>query len=281
MSELATDRNPLGAYLKDRRAKLDPAALGFSLARRRTPGLRREEVAQRANVSATWYTWLEQGRGGAPSADVLDRIGRALMLTDVEREHLFLLALRRPPEVRYQVVEGVTPRLQRVLDSLEFSPALVKTSMWDIVAWNRAATAVLADYEKLAPKERNILRLMFCNTEVRAAQPDWEGAARFVVAAFRAEATRAGAAANVKALVDDLCRVSPEFATMWSDNDVRSYGEGTKQLRHPTAGLIALEYSAFAVDGRPDLGMVVYNPATPADAARIRSLLKSRASASR
>jgi transcriptional regulator with XRE-family HTH domain len=276
MSELAANDNPLGLYLKDRRAKLDPAAFGFPMSRRRTPGLRREEVAQRANVSATWYTWLEQGRGGAPSADVLNRIARALMMTDVEREHLFLLALGRPPEVHYQVTEGVTPRLQRVLDSLELSPALVKTSMWDIVAWNRAATAVLADYEKLAPKERNILRLMFCNADVRAAQPDWEGAARFVVAAFRAEATRAGAAASVKALVDELCRDSAEFAAMWSDNDVRSYGEGTKQLRHPTASLIALEYSAFAVDGRPDLGMVIYSPATPADAERIRLLLKSR-----
>src|SRR6202789_4455107 len=91
----------LGAYLKERRAKLDPAAFGFPQEHRRTPGLRREEVAQRANISPTWYTWLEQGRGGAPSADVLDRISRALMLTDVEREHLFLLGLGRPPEVRY------------------------------------------------------------------------------------------------------------------------------------------------------------------------------------
>src|SRR5476651_259215 len=114
-----TDQNSLGTFLKDRRARLDPAAFGFALARRRTPGLRREEVAQRANVSATWYTWLEQGRGGAPSADVLGRIARALMLTEVEREHLFLLALGRPPEVRYQATEGVTPRLQRVLDALK------------------------------------------------------------------------------------------------------------------------------------------------------------------
>src|SRR5258705_12837698 len=106
--------NLLGTYLRDRRAKLDPAAFGFPLARRRTPGLRREEVAQRANVSATWYTWLEQGRGGAASADVLDRIARAMMLTEVEREHLFLLGLGRPPEVRYRAAEAVTPRLQRV-----------------------------------------------------------------------------------------------------------------------------------------------------------------------
>jgi len=111
--------NQLGNYLKDRRARLDPAAFGFPSTRRRTPGLRREEVAQRANVSTTWYSWLEQGRGGAPSANVLDRIARALMLMDVEREHLFLLALGRPPEVRYQAAEGVTPRLQRVLDALE------------------------------------------------------------------------------------------------------------------------------------------------------------------
>src|ERR1700686_5612924 len=117
-----TDANSLGTYLKDRRAKLDPTAFGLPLKRRRTPGLRREEVAQRANVSATWYTWLEQGRGGAPSADVLDRIARALMLTDVEREHLFLLGLGRPPEVRYRPSEGVTPRLQRVLDGLDPTP---------------------------------------------------------------------------------------------------------------------------------------------------------------
>jgi transcriptional regulator with XRE-family HTH domain len=127
INEGIAHENRLGAYLKDRRTKLDPAAFGLTAARRRTPGLRREEVAQRANISATWYTWLEQGRGGAPSADVLDRIARALMLTDVEREHLFLLGLGRPPEVRYKTSEGVTPRLQRVLDALEFSPAVVST----------------------------------------------------------------------------------------------------------------------------------------------------------
>jgi len=265
--------NPLGTYLKDRRTKLDPASFGIPLTRRRTPGLRREEVAQRANVSATWYTWLEQGRGGAPSPEVLDRIARALMLTDVEREHLFLLGLGRPPEVRYQAVEGITPRLQRVLDALEVSPAFVKTSTWDVVAWNRAATVVLTDYGSLPPDQRNILRLMFCDPRVRSRQVDWESVARFVVATFRADAARAGAAKSVQALVDELCRLSPEFERIWRDNDVRTHGEGTKSMQHPIAGLIALEYSAFAVDGRPDLGMVIYNPATPQDAERIRSLI--------
>jgi transcriptional regulator with XRE-family HTH domain len=273
---MAASENLLGSYLRDRRAKLDPATLGFPLRRRRTPGLRREEVAQRASVSATWYTWLEQGRGGAPSASVCERIARALMLTEIEREHLFLLALGRPPEVRYQVTEGVTPRLQRVLDSLALSPAIVKTSTWDIIAWNRAASAVLADYGALPVRERNIVRLMFCDPRVRAAQPDWESVARFVVAAFRADAARAGAGANAQTLVDELSRLSPEFDALWRDNDVRSYGEGSKYIRHPLAGLIGLEYSSFAVDGRPDLSMVIYTPATEADAQRISSLIRSR-----
>src|SRR3954465_7372589 len=142
MSQEHHDRtnNLLGTYLKDRRIRLDPAALGFPVGRRRTPGLRREEVAQRSNISATWYTWLEQGRGGAPSADVLNRIADALMLTDVEREHLFLLGLGRAPEVRFQKNGDVTPRRQRVLDSLEPSPPLPRTALWDIPSLNQAAT---------------------------------------------------------------------------------------------------------------------------------------------
>jgi transcriptional regulator with XRE-family HTH domain len=261
--------------LKDRRAKLDPASFGFPLTRRRTPGLRREEVAQRANVSATWYTWLEQGRGGAPSPEVLDRIARALMLTEVEREHLFLLALGRPPEVRYQAVQGIAPRLQRVLDALEFIPALVKTATWDVLAWNRAAAAVLTDYGTLEPAERNILRLIFRDRRVHCKQTDWEGVARSVVAAFRADTARAGATGAVKSLVEELCRSSPEFEAMWRDNDVRSHGEGTKRLDHPQAGSLALEYSTFAVDGRPDLALVIHNPATARDAERIRALVEA------
>jgi transcriptional regulator with XRE-family HTH domain len=272
---MATDENLLGTYLKDRRARLDPATFGLPLTRRRTPGLRREEVAQRANVSATWYTWLEQGRGGAPSTGVLERIARALLLTDVEREHLFLLASGRPPEVRYHSSEGITPRLQRILDLLEFSPAVVKTAAWDIVAWNRAAAAALTDYGSLPPGQRNVLRLMFCDPRVRAAQYDWDGVARFVVATFRADAARAGAATQVSALVEELCQRSPEFAAMWRDHDVRSYGEGIKRMRHPIAGSIAFEYSAFAVDGRPDLSLIIYNPATPQDVESVRSLLRT------
>jgi transcriptional regulator with XRE-family HTH domain len=257
--------------------KLDPAAFGFSAERRRTPGLRREEVAQRANISPTWYTWLEQGRGGAPSADVLDRIACALMLTDVEREHLFLLGLGRPPEVRFRKKDGVSPRLQRVLDALDPSPALIRTAIWDVVAWNQAATVMLGDYGSLPPEQRNILRRIFLDPRARDVQYDWESVARFVVGAFRVDAARAGASEEVGPLVEDLCRLSPEFKAMWRDNDVHgAHGEAVKHIRHPVLGPLAFEYSAFSVDGRTDLSMVVYNPATPADAHRISALLQSQ-----
>lgn len=273
MNERIASHHLLGAWLKDRRTKLDPAAFGFSSKRRRTPGLRREEVAQRANISPAWYTWLEQGRGGAPSADVLDRIAGALMLTDVEREHLFLLGLGRPPEAHYEKNLGITPRLQRVLDALNPSPALIRTATWDIVAWNRAATVMLVDYGALAPEQRNVLRLMFLDPRLRAAQYDWESVARFVVGAFRVDVARAGAATAVSSLVDELCRLSPEFDAMWRDTSVHTHHEGIKHIRHPVFGPFAFEYSAFAVDGRPDLGMVVYNPATQADQDKINAVI--------
>ena len=269
----ADSGNKLGTYMRDRRTRLDPAALGFG-GRRRTPGLRREEVAQRANISPTWYTWLEQGRGGAPSADVLDRIAMGLMLTDPEREHLFVLGLGRPPEVRYKPTDGVTPRLQRVLDALVVSPAIIKTATWDVVAWNQAAAMLLTDYPKLPREGRNIMRLMFADPGVRARQEDWRSVARYVVGAFRADAARAGANAEIAQLVEELSRISPEFEALWRDNEVAARGEGFKRLHHTELGLLELEFSAFAVDGRPELGMVVYNPATDEVADRIRSYLE-------
>ncbi|MBB5883259.1 XRE family transcriptional regulator [Xanthomonas sp. LMG 8992] len=272
--------NSLGDFLRSRRTRLDPTSFGFS-GRRRTPGLRREEVAQRANISPTWYTWLEQGRGGAPSAQVLERLAGALLLTDAERDHLFMVALGRQPEVRYRGVAGVDPRLQRVLDALETSPAIVKTPTWDVVAWNRAAAVVLTDYGQLPVGERNILRFLFGNPAARAKQHDWERVARFVVGAFRADVVRAGIASDAAALVTELCALSAEFEMLWHDHEVLSHGEGDgeKRLRHPLLGEIALEYSAFAVEGRPDLGMIVYTPVEAGVAARIRALAAARTDA--
>jgi transcriptional regulator with XRE-family HTH domain len=271
--------NQLGNYLRDRRTRLDPASFGFGGGRRRTPGLRREEVASRANISPTWYTWLEQGRGGAPSADVLDRIAKGLMLTEPEREHLYMLGLGRLPEARYQQVDGISPRLQRVLDGMPLSPAIIKTAMWDVVGWNRAAAALLTDYSLLPREERNILRLLFTGGKGRARNEDWESVARFVVGAFRADMARAGAHGSAQAakLVEELSRLSPEFEMLWQNNDVGSHSEGVKRIRHPKAGIVQLEFSSFAIEGRPELGMIVYNPATQVDAEKVRTLVKEGA----
>ncbi|SEN47853.1 Helix-turn-helix domain-containing protein [Sphingomonas gellani] len=270
--------NALGTYLRDRRARLDPAALGLAGGRRRTPGLRREEVASRANISPAWYTWLEQGRGGAPSADVLDRIAKGLMLTEPEREHLYMLGLGRPPEARYRPVDGISPRLQRVLDGMAFSPAIIKTAMWDVVGWNRAAAALLTDYSLLPREGRNILRLMFTGGKGRSRNEDCDSVARFVVGAFRADVARAGAQGSAEAsrLVEELSRLSAEFATLWQNHDVDAHSEGVKRIRHPVAGLVKLEFASFAVEGRPELGMIVYNPATAADGERVRALIEQK-----
>ncbi|KKC24182.1 helix-turn-helix transcriptional regulator [Sphingomonas sp. SRS2] len=262
----------LGTFLRERRTRLDPAALGYAGGRRRTPGLRREEVAQRAGISSTWYSWLEQGRGGAPSAHALDGLAEALMLTEAEREHLFVLGLGRPPGIRYQPPGGITPRLQRVLDAFDASPAIIRTATWDVIAWNRSAAAVLADYEALPLAERNVLRLLFLDPKRREADVDWENVARFVVGVFRGDTVRTGAAAIVQPLVDELRAKSPDFARMWRDSEVHSSCEGVRLLRHPDVGEIALEFSAFVVDSRPDLAMLVYSPVSADDAARVRAL---------
>ena len=156
------------------------------------------------------------------------------MLTELEREHLFLLGLGRPPEARYQKGEGVTPRLQRVLDALDPSPAVIRTATWDVVAWNRAATVMLGDYGSLPPEQRNVLRFIFLDPRARAAQYDWESVARYVLGAFRVEAARAGAAAEIGPLVDELRRLSPEFRAMWRDNDVRGAARRRRQAHSPS-----------------------------------------------
>ena len=133
--------------------------------------------------------------------------------------------------------------------------------------------AVLTDYSKLPPQGRNILHLMFADSRIRAAQEDWVAVARFVVGAFRADIARAGATAQSAALVEEISRLSPEFEALWRSNDVVFPGEGLKRLHHPEFGLLELEFSAFAVDGRPDLGMIVYNPATPEAEMRMRACM--------
>ncbi|EOI3569206.1 helix-turn-helix transcriptional regulator [Cronobacter dublinensis] len=253
--------NPLGDFLKARRLGLDPASFGFLPGRRRTPGLRREEVARLANISPTWYTWLEQGRGGAPSREVLNRIAAGLRLTSPERDHLFILAFGHPPESRVSPSDSITPQLQRMLESLTI-PAIIKTALWDVVAWNHPAAVVLKNYALLPPARRNILRLLFTDPEVLEMQHDREGMARLIVNAFRADAARLGASEEIARLVEELSAQSADFARLWRNNDVAGHGEGLKVLNHPQIGTIALEFCTFSVEGRPDLTMMLFNPAT-------------------
>lgn len=269
----APARPSLGHFLRERRSRLDPASFGLPSERRRTPGLRREEVAQRAHISTTWYTWLEQGRGGAPSREVLQRLSTALMLTGPEREHMFILALGHLPEPSYRQTEDVSPRLQRVLDAMAEHPAMIRTATWDVLAWNRAAAMVLTDYGRLPRERRNILRLMFGEGRMEAAQDDGLKMARYVVAAFRADAARAGASDAGGDLVGELRQRSPLFDRLWQDHEVAGHGDGVKRLHHPRLGPLDLEFSTFAVEGRPDLSLMVYIAANTPTADRIRQLL--------
>lgn len=263
----------LGNYLKLCRGRLDPAQFRISTSRRRTPGLRREELAQRAGISVTWYTWLEQGRGGGPSREVLSRIAKALLLTQVEREHLFLLAFgSRDGCITDSPDNGIHGRLQRVLNAYTESPAYVKTRSWDVLAWNEAANAVFG-YEDLAAQDRNLLRRMFLQTEARMLVDDWDGVASFVVSTFRREVARASDDPTLQELVVELCEGSAEFRKLWLQHEVRTYGTGIKHLLLPEGRKLDLEYSAFVVDDRPELTMVVFNPVAAADAQTMKWLL--------
>ncbi|MDI9219525.1 helix-turn-helix transcriptional regulator [Pantoea sp. EA-12] len=267
------DDNLLGNYLRERRQRLDAGKLGYPLQRRRTPGLRREEVAVRACVSTTWYTWLEQGRGGAPSEEVLERLAKALELSAAERDHLFLLAQNRLPGVTWQAGVDVSPSLQRVLDSMTHTPALVKTAEWQVVAWNHAATKVFVDYAQLPPEQRNILLMMFSNEEMKKRLPDWHQVTRGMVANFRADVARTGASEHVRALVDELCAMSETFHQLWQSQEVSQHGEGIKQLWLPDEGVLELEYSTFAVEGKPGLSLVVFNPRLQRDCETVARLM--------
>ena len=169
----------LGAYLRDRRARLNPATLGLPSGRRRTPGLRREEVAHRAHISTAWYTFLEQGRGGAPSPEVLGRLADSLVLNKAEREQLFFLAFGRAPRADYEATTMLTPRLQRLLDRMEGASAFIKSATGEIVGWNRTSLFLLGDFEDVPPGERNCMKIMFKHARALTRQDGWESIAKF------------------------------------------------------------------------------------------------------
>ena len=274
---LPEPRASLASFLRDRRARLQPEACATG--RRRTPGLRREEVAARAGVSVTWYTWLEQGRGGPPSEEVLEKLAGALQLDAASREMMFLVARQRPPPPRPAPIPGVPAATQRVLDAMPLSPAMVKTPTWDIVAWNTAAGAFMGVDPAKPPRERNSLRRIFCDPGMRMVMPEWEEHARSMLAVFRMDVARMGGSPEADALVAELRAASADFRRLWAENEVRNHGSGRKRMNNPFVGPFTLEISAFAVDGADGLTMLVFTPVSAADARAIEALIARRAEA--
>jgi transcriptional regulator with XRE-family HTH domain len=254
-------RREFAAFLRSRRERLSPQSVGLPIGfRRRTPGLRRDEVALLAGVGTTWYTWLEQGRDVRASAEVLSALADALRLDRAERRHLFALDNRAPPELRRTGPELVDEPLQRMLASLTGQPAYVMGRRWDILAWNPAAAALFGDYAELEGDERNIMHLVFANAAHRRLLTDWDALAPLTLAMFRADSARYAGDPDFERLIAILTRESPEFREWWPRRQVLAPLAGHKRIEHPVAGRMTFEFTSFAATDRSDIKLVVYTP---------------------
>jgi transcriptional regulator with XRE-family HTH domain len=260
----------LGDFLRTRRARLTPEEAGLPRGnRRRSPGLRRTEVAQLVGISVDWYTWLEQGRAITASTQVLERLVQTLRLDANERNHLFLLAQQQPAPALVQETEIVSPALQHFLDQFGSRPAFVSGRRWDVLAWNDAGNAVFGDHRRLtAPRERNTIWGIFTNPQARQFVVNWEEDARHLLAQFRSSYGRHPEDAQLTELIHDLMLASPEFRAWWPDHEVRSGQEGRKTLNHPQVGHLMFERLTFQVFDAPDLKVTVYTPLEEADTPR-------------
>jgi len=254
-------RHELSDFLRSRRARISPAAIGFPSAhRRRTPGLRREEVAQLAGMSATWYTWLEQRRPISVSRGMLDNLARVLQLNPVERILLFRLARRESVIDSTPQREIVSPRFQRMLDQSDIMPSLVMGRRWDVLGWNRVVRAFFLDFEQVPPDERNMVWLLFTHPALRSLLVDWSTRAQDTLARFRADYGRHAGDSHFVQLVDRLNAVSPEFAQWWPRHDVLPMSEGCAQYNHPLVGRMVVDYMTFSVLDNPELRVVTWLP---------------------
>jgi len=267
-----TTRAELSDFLKSRRARISPATVGLQNGvRRRTPGLRREEVAGLAGVGLTWYTWLEQGRDIRVSPQVLTAISRALQLEPAERTHLFRLAGHAPPAPE-PAAASVSPRLRRVLDCWDPFPAPVAGRRRDILAWNRASDAVYG-WSQLPENRRNTLWWAFMVPASRRLMLDWDRESALAVAAFRADAGRDLVEPDYQELITELLDGSREFAALWARQDVRGRQEGRKRLHHAELGRLDLEFTIFHLSEQPSLRLSLYTPAADGPtASRLRTL---------
>lgn len=258
-------RQALADFLRQRRAHLSPTEVdlppGF---RRRTPGLRREEVAQLANMGTSWYIWLEQGRDVHPSAAVLESLAQALRLTPNERRHLFLLAGQPlPPPPNFPEEENISPALQHMLSDLNPSPAYILGRRYDYLAWNEAANALFSISDIISdtssPYARNMVWRLFTSLTTRERH-NWEAVARATLAEFRTASARYPGDPWFDELIEDLKQVSPEFCQWWPHHDVRSALDGHKVIEHPQLGTLEFEHFTLQVLTNPDIRIMIYSP---------------------
>jgi len=268
-------RHELGAFLRSRRERITPEQVGLRASRRRrTPGLRREEVAQLAGVGVTWYTWLEQGRDINASAQVLDAIARTLLFDPHERTHLFTLA-GAPDTTIAGECRTLAPSTQLILDRLEPFPALVVNARYDLLAFNRIWASSFPHLPTVPLEDRNVLWLIFTDPAWRKVVLDWDDAASRMVAQYRAAMAEHVAEPAWKGLVARLHRASPEFTAVWERHDVQAPENRVKRIQHPTAGLLRLDYTYLWLGQRLGTRIVSYTPADEQTRKRLESLHRS------
>jgi transcriptional regulator with XRE-family HTH domain len=254
-------RAELADFLRKRRATIQPEDVGLKNGgRRRTPGLRREEVAQLAGVGTTWYTWLEQGRDVRASMEVLEAISRALRLTPAERIHLILLGRGEEAPPCPGPVERVSPTVRRLIQGLDATAAYLLGRRWDYLAWNQSAVTLFGDFGRLPREERNHAWQMFTNPSRRERMPDWDKSSRLLVAKFRADSARHLGDPSFEQLIEALRNSSPEFCKAWRRHEVARSGEGRRTLLHPVAGKLVFEHAVFHPQDEPEQRMVLYSP---------------------
>ncbi|MEO7397404.1 MAG: helix-turn-helix transcriptional regulator [Ilumatobacteraceae bacterium] len=262
-------RGELGEFLRARRDALRPADVGLpSGGRRRTPGLRREEVALLAGVSVTWYTWLEQGRRINASRDVMLALARGLRLDDAERSHVLALASSGTHGPIERVVEA-PDSVVRLITSMEPAPAYVLGPRWEIIAWNAAEEMLYPTLRSLdADVTRNLLWVMFCEPAARTLIADWEDRARSTLAEFRASTTLLFDDALMIELVERIASTSAEFARWWPQHDVAGFQTRLRRYNHPRAGALVFEYQQLIPSEWPHLRVICQLPLPGDDSAQ-------------
>jgi len=262
MNQLELDRHhELAAFLRSRRARLSPEQVGLPRGiRRRTPGLRREEVATLAGISPEWYTWLEQGRDINVSAQLLESLARVLQLDANEREHLFLLVLRQSAPVETFSAPTISPTLQQFLDQLGATPASVVDTRLNTVAWNAAFCAVFGDPAAASERERNLIWRLFTAPLSRQINEGWKEIARIYLAQFRAGYGRFINDPWWAERIAELNEISPEFRELWAHHDVINVSEGQKMMNHPLAGELAFDFLWLQTVGSGDVRLLIHTP---------------------